>query len=365
MHLGKYGTKVMFWQNKKVFITGHSGFKGGWLALWLSSLGADVCGFSKENNEKNSFFNKTNLKNQISKSIIGDIRDFPSIDYAINTFNPDIIFHLAAQPLVRDSYLNPVLTYETNIMGTINVFEAARKSNSTRAIINITTDKCYKNNEWDWPYRENDRLGGRDPYSSSKACSEIISSAYKHSFFSTQNLYLATARAGNVIGGGDWSKDRLIPDFFRNLSSEEKIMEIRYPFAIRPWQHVLESLNGYIKLAENLLENGKIYEGGWNFGPYSYESKTVSWIMDFLQKRFPEMKILINAGNNFHESKNLKLDISKSMSMLPWEPKFNIEEALNLTIEWYKLVLTSDNENMLNKSLEQIEFFENKNLKDA
>ena len=348
----------MIWKDKKVFITGHTGFKGGWLSLWLTHLGAKVCGFSLENIEKLAFYNKTDLSNKLEKSLIGDIRNLSEIKKAVKEYKPEIIFHMAAQPLVRESYINPIGTYETNVMGTLNVFEAARESNSVKKIINITTDKCYENKEWNWPYREIDSLGGYDPYSSSKACSEILSSSYRNSFFSKGDIQLATARAGNVIGGGDWSSDRLIPDFFRSLISENKVISIRYPNSTRPWQHVLESLNGYISLAESLYINESNTEGAWNFGPFNDDPKNVLWIMQFMQRKFPEIKIIFNKDNQPHESSNLKLDISKSLSRLNWKPMLTISEALELTIDWYRSAL--NNEDMLTISLEQIKDFEKK-----
>jgi CDP-glucose 4,6-dehydratase len=326
---------IEFWKNKKVFITGHTGFKGSWLSLWLQTLGANVKGFSLEPPTNPSLFEVAKIaENMISQ--IGDIRNIDLLKESMISFNPDIIIHLAAQPLVRISYVSPLATYETNVMGTANVLESSRYCNNLKAIVSITTDKCYENREWVWGYREEDAMGGFDPYSSSKGCAELVSAAYRKSFFNSLDAAsLATARAGNVIGGGDWATDRLIPDILKSIDNKQTIV-IRNPNSIRPWQHVLEPLSGYLILAENLFLQGKKFAQAWNFGPNDYDCKPVSVIVDGLLGFFEHTdKWKLDENYNTHEAQFLKLDCSKAKYLLGWEPKWNLDETLKRIAEWH------------------------------
>ena len=324
-----------FWKKKTVFLTGHTGFKGGWIAHWLHELGASVHGYSLEPPTQPNFFTETKLQKILANSTISDIRDIEVLTSALKIAKPNIIIHMAAQPLVRKSYNIPVETFATNVMGTINVLEAARQVGTTKAIINVTTDKCYKNKEWHWPYRENDRLGGHDPYSASKACAEMAAAAYQNSFLADANIYLASVRAGNVIGGGDWATDRLIPDFFKGVDAG-KTMTIRSPKAVRPWQHVLEPLWGYLLLAEKLYTEGKAFAEAWNFGPEESDAKPVSWIVEQLCMSNSQAKWQIENIKQPHESDLLKLDSNKAKARLGWIPRWNLKTALNKTIEWHQ-----------------------------
>ncbi len=319
-----------------VLITGHTGFKGSWLSCILTKMGANVIGYSLEPPTNPSLFETISISNDINSNI-GDIRDLPNLLSVLRDNKPDIVFHLAAQPLVRDSYKIPVDTYSTNVMGTVNILEVCRQTSSVKAIVNVTTDKCYENKEWEWGYRENDRLGGHDPYSNSKACSELITSAYRDSFFndnSSHKISLASARAGNVIGGGDWASDRLIPDFIRSIS-KNVTLQIRSPFAIRPWQHVLEPLAGYLLLGSKLLEEGDKYAESWNFGPDDSDAKNVEWISKTLCGMWGNgAKYVIDENPQLHEANFLKLDCSKSKSRLKWFPKWDIHMALQKIVSW-------------------------------
>ena len=344
-----------FWRGRSVFITGHTGFKGGWLALWLTEMGANVYGYSLEAPTIPNFFNVINLKTKIQNSTIGDIRDLSVLKNSIQAAKPSVIFHMAAQPLVRQSYNDPIKTYTTNLIGTINVFEAARKTENVEAIVNITTDKCYENQECDRPYHETDRLGGYDPYSSSKACSEIATSTYRNSFLSAIGIKLASARAGNVIGGGDWATDRLIPDFFRSIDNN-KILSVRSPKAARPWQHVFDPLSGYLILAEKLVTNGNNFAEAWNFGPEQSGAKTVSWVLERLSKKFANARWEIENIKQLHEASLLKLDISKAKSKLGWAPRWSLETAIDNTIKWYQAF--KENENMIEFSIKQIKAYQ-------
>lgn len=324
-----------FWKKKTVFLTGHTGFKGGWIAHCLHELGASVHGYSLEPPTQPNFFTETQLQKILANSTIGDIRDIEVLTSALKIAKPNIIIHMAAQPLVRKSYNIPVETFATNVMGTINVLEAARQVDTTKAIINVTTDKCYENKDWYWPYRENDRLGGHDPYSASKACAEMAAAAYQKSFLADVNIHLASVRAGNVIGGGDWAIDRLIPDFFKGLDAG-KTMTVRSPNAVRPWQHVLEPLWGYLLLAEKLYTEGKAFAEAWNFGPEESDAKPVSWIVEQLCMSNSQAKWQIENIKQPHESDLLKLDINKAKARLGWTPRWNLKTALNKTIEWHQ-----------------------------
>ena len=343
------------WRNRSVFLTGHTGFKGGWLALWLSHLGAQVHGYSQVPPTKPSFFEETQLQSRLISSTINDIRDFKDLSTSMQAASPSVVIHMAAQPLVRESYRSPVDTFTTNVLGTVNVLEAARQTESVKVIVNITTDKCYENKEWLWPYRENDRLGGRDPYAASKACAELATTAYRQSFLQDRGIRVATARAGNVIGGGDWSKDRLIPDFLRAIHAGE-ILRIRSPNAIRPWQHVLDLLAGYLLLAENLVTQSEDFSEAWNFGPEDSDARPVSWIVDRLCKKFPDARWEITDYHELHEASLLKLDSSKAKSRLHWKPRWNLDIALDKTVEWFDAWKKGESLDQI--SLQQIKAYE-------
>lgn len=343
-----------FWHKKRVLITGHTGFKGSWLAFWLESRGAEICGFALAPESEPNLFADLALEKQI-KSVVGDVRNLADFEKTLREFQPEIVFHLAAQSLVRRSYRQPVETYQTNVIGTINVLEAVRQTQSVRAVVVATTDKVYENREWHWSYRENDRLGGFDPYSSSKACAELAVSAYRNSFFADENCLLATARAGNVIGGGDWSEDRLLPDVFRALVFGKKL-EIRNPNSVRPWQHALEPLSGYIKLAEKLCAGDKSFAESWNFGPSDEDSKPVGWILEKIKAQWSEsVTWKIATGAQPHEADLLKLDSAKAKNILNWRPKLNLDESIRLTIEWYQAF--KDKEDLTKVTARQIEFY--------
>jgi CDP-glucose 4,6-dehydratase len=327
------------YKNKKVFVTGHTGFKGSWLVMWLKRLGAEVCGYSLEASSQPNHFSILTIDIQ---SIINDIRNKEAIGKAIKEFKPDIVFHLAAQSLVRPSYQKPVETFETNVIGTLNVFEACRNINSVRAIINVTSDKCYENREWIWGYRENDPMGGYDPYSASKGCSEIATNSYRNSFFNVDNYQkshetlLASARAGNVIGGGDWAIDRLIPDIMKATDKSMEVL-IRSPYAIRPWQHALEPLSGYLLLGQKLLEGVKEYAEAWNFGPNHDGSIEVIDVLKIIKKYWSKISYTIQQDNKHpHEASLLKLDCSKAHFLLNWETIWDINTAIEKTATWYK-----------------------------
>jgi len=327
------------YRNKTVLVTGHTGFKGSWLSFWLKELGAKVIGYALEPPTQPNHFDLLKLD---MISVIGDIRDREKLYNTCKKYKPEIVFHLAAQPIVRDSYADPVYTLETNIMGTVNVFEACRKTDSVGAIINVTSDKCYENKEWIWGYRENEPMGGYDPYSVSKGCSELISSAYRNSFFNlndygkSHNILLSSARAGNVIGGGDWAKDRLVPDIMKATSNNETVI-IRNPNATRPWQHVLEPLSGYLLLGQKLLEGRKEFAEAWNFGPVSNESVSVFEVVNLIKKYWNKVDFkILEKTTELHEANLLKLDCSKAYNKLKWKPSWNWEKAVEKTISWYK-----------------------------
>lgn len=329
-----------FWKNRRIFITGHTGFKGSWLCLWLNYLGASVCGYALEPQTNPNHFDLLDLD---IASLIGDIRDREKLRNAILKFSPEIIFHLAAQPLVRYSFKDPVATFETNVMGTINVFEACRAADSVRAVVNITSDKCYENKEWVWGYRETDQMGGYDPYSASKGCAELATASFRNSFFNlneygkSHNVLLASARAGNVIGGGDWAEDRLVPDIARATAAKKRTI-IRNPGATRPWQHVLEPLSGYLMLGQRLLEGKKVLAEGWNFGPEDLSNVCVEEIVSGIKKEWDMVEYEIQAGadRSAHEAELLKLDCSKAHARLKWTPIWNIKKTLEVTAHWYK-----------------------------
>ena len=325
-----------FWKGKKVFLTGHTGFKGGWLSLWLSSMGSVVKGFSLPPDTTLSLFNAAKISS-LMDSEFGDIRDLQNLSKSMKAFNPDILIHMAAQPLVRLSYKEPISTYSTNVMGTVNVLESAKHCQNLKAILSVTTDKCYDNKEWEWGYRENEPMGGHDPYSSSKACAELVTAAYRNSYFNGKDkANVATARAGNVVGGGDWSEDRLIPDFIRAVSIGEKV-KIRNPRAIRPWQHVLEPLSGYLMLSERLYNDGEAYAEAWNFGPDDSQTINVEAIINDICAQWGEGAVYeIEEKNDLHEAKYLKLDCSKAKTRLNWQSKMNMNTTIKLIVDWHK-----------------------------
>lgn len=329
---------VSFWKNKKVFITGHTGFKGSWLSLWLQRLGAHVVGFALAPPTPKNLFTEAKVADGLT-DIRGDIRNFEKLHQALVQYQPEFIFHLAAQPLVKYSYSHPVETYSTNVMGTVHLLEAARQCSNLRVIVNVTTDKCYENKESDRAYQEIEPLGGFDPYSSSKACSELITNAYRNSFFSVNSKHkvgLASARAGNVIGGGDWGIDRLVPDIISAYYNKQEL-QIRYPNAVRPWQHVLESLSGYLRLAELLYAEPEKFAEAWNFGPNEKDAKSVAWIVtNVLKVLGGDLKWQQVIEPQAHEATLLKLDSSKAHTKLNWMPKWDVECALAATISWYK-----------------------------
>ncbi|WP_204138999.1 CDP-glucose 4,6-dehydratase [Halomicronema sp. CCY15110] len=329
-----------FWRGKRVFLTGHTGFKGSWMSLWLQTAGAEVMGYSLLPPTSPSLFDVANVSEGMA-SVEGDVRDLEKLQAAIAQHQPEIIFHMAAQPLVRYSYKHPVETYSTNVMGTVHLLEAARQTNCARVVVNITSDKCYENREWVWGYRENEAMGGHDPYSNSKGCAELVAAAYRNSFFSPEQYdehttSLASVRAGNVIGGGDWAEDRLIPDIMRAIMAGESVL-IRSPNAIRPWQHVLEPLNGYMTLAEQMWEDGGTYAEGWNFGPNDEDARPVSWITEQLTRLWGDgASWQLDTKVNPHEATYLKLDCSKAKSRLKWQPKLDLGMTLEWIVEWYQ-----------------------------
>ena len=323
-----------FWHGRRVFVTGHTGFKGSWLSLWLQSVGANVHGYALAPPTEPNLFDAIGLRAGMAGHTLGDVRDAGALKQALIGAAPEVVFHLAAQPLVRRSYADPVETYAVNVLGTVHVLEAVRACAAVRAVVNVTTDKCYDNQEWAWGYRETEALGGRDPYSSSKACSELVTAAYRDSFLSGSGVAVASARAGNVIGGGDWATDRLLPDFFR-AHAQGQTAEVRHPDAIRPWQHVLEPLAGYLQLAERLAESGQALNGAWNFGPADDDARPVRWVLDYLTARVPNARWQSEAGLQVHEAHHLKLDSSKARSQLGWSPVWNLPSALDRTIEWH------------------------------
>jgi len=323
-----------FWKKKRVFLTGHTGFKGGWLALWLQAMGSEVHGYALEPPTEPNLFSSAQVKEGMASSVIENICNLEQLKAAMLSARPEVVFHLAAQPLLLYSYAEPVETYSTNVMGTVHLLEAVRDCSSVKAVVNVTTDKCYENREWIWGYRENEPMGGHDPYSSSKACSELITSAYRRSYFSSAKVAVATARAGNVIGGGDCSTDRLIPDVLRATDSGKKLI-IRSPQAIRPWQHVLEPLSGYLMLAERLSTDSTTYAEAWNFGPADEDARSVRWIAERIAEIRPDLRWECSTEDQPHEAQYLKLDSSKARARLGWQPRWDLGTALAKTMEWH------------------------------
>lgn len=349
------------YNGKKIFLTGHTGFKGSWLTLWLNSLGADVMGYSLAPNTSPSMFEELKISKKC-KSVIGNILDREKLEKAMRDFNPDIVFHLAAQPLVRLSYAEPIMTYETNVIGSLNVLEAARKCSNIKAFVNVTTDKCYENKEVERGYKEEEPMGGHDMYSSSKGCVEIMASSFRRCFLQDGKPYaMATARAGNVIGGGDWALDRLIPDCVRFINSNKHI-EIRNPIAVRPWQHVLEPLSGYLLLGQKLLEEGQKYTEGFNFGPNEDSVLTVADVAQRVVNFYGKGEVVVGKKSELHEANLLMLNIEKAQNTLGWTPTLKADEAIRDTIEWYKRFYDGKNQNdeMLEFTLNQITQYEKK-----
>lgn len=329
-----------FFKDKKVLVTGHTGFKGSWLCILLNQLGAEVYGYALKPPTEPSLYKEANV-DKIVNSTIGDIRDFDLLAVTIKRIKPEIVIHMAAQPLVRYSYQNPRETYEVNVMGTVNLLEAIRFTGGVKAVVNVTTDKCYENKEWHWGYRENEPMGGYDPYSNSKGCSELVTASFRSSFFNPKDyakhgVAVATARAGNVIGGGDWAADRLIPDFIRSISKGKKV-KIRSPFAIRPWQHVLEPLSGYLLLSKKLYQEGVEYNGAWNFGPDDSDARNVAYVIQTLCNFWGgQAEYELDTNPQPHEANYLKLDCSKAKTELGWYPQWNVDTSIQKIVEWTK-----------------------------
>lgn len=342
MHPGKSGTELTlgivdpnFWSGKRVLLTGHTGFKGSWLSLWLQSMNAIVRGIALPPPSQPALFEIAKVKSRMQHYLC-DIRDLSAVKNHVDDFGPQVIFHMAAQPLVRQSYKNPVETYATNVMGTVHILEAARHCSTVKSFVNVTSDKCYENREWVWGYREDEAMGGHDPYSSSKGCAELVSAAYRKAFLLETGTAMATARAGNVIGGGDWAHDRLVPDILRSLENQSPIL-IRNPHAIRPWQHVLEPLSGYLILAQRLFNSGQEAAESWNFGPLNEETRSVKWVVEKFCLLWEEGASWIqHEGNHPHEANYLGLDISKAKRGLSWQPIWSLDKAIAKTIEWHK-----------------------------
>lgn len=330
-----------FWAGRRVLLTGHTGFKGGWLALWLQELGAEVYGYALPAPAEPSLWQVARLAQRMPGTL-ADIRDAQRVSEAVATFRPEVVLHLAAQPLVRESYRAPADTYATNVMGTVNLLEALRNCDSVRAVLVVTSDKCYENREWLWPYRENDALGGHDPYSSSKACVELLCASWRESFLRESGIALATARAGNVIGGGDWSADRLLPDILRAWQAGQSLT-LRYPQAVRPWQHVLEPLHGYLCLAQALVEQGEAVASAWNFGPDNKGLVSVGELVERLAQHWPgEARWTVEASGQPHEAGLLALDSSQARVRLNWRPRWNLQQAIERTLDWHQAWQTGE-----------------------
>ncbi|MBT5665098.1 MAG: CDP-glucose 4,6-dehydratase [Rhodospirillaceae bacterium] len=360
------GVDRQFWANKTVLVTGHTGFKGAWLCLWLQKMGATVVGYALDAPTKPNLFSVADVERGMT-SITGDIRDIETLQSVMSDHKPEIVFHMAAQSLVRYSYEAPLETYSTNVMGAVNLLEAVRLSHSVKSVVVVTSDKCYENKEWDRGYQEDDVLGGRDPYSNSKGCAELVTSAYRQSFFESADnsghpAAVASARAGNVVGGGDWAQDRLIPDAMRAFTAN-RAMIVRSPNAIRPWQHVLEPLAGYILLAQNLFHNGADFAQAWNFGPPESDVRSVSMVLQTLRRLWGEDVIVREDINEtqVHEAQTLKLDSAKAAKLLNWRPRLSLEDGLGFVVDWYRSY--KNDEDMRAFTIRQIEIFENKDRK--
>jgi len=341
-NLGVSAVDATFWRGRRVFLTGHTGFKGSWLSLWLQNMDAHLRGYALAPVTTPALFNEARVAHGMD-SIEGDVRDLDGLCRALVEFKPEVVIHMAAQPLVRLSYVEPVQTFQTNVMGSIHLLEAVRRCASVRSVVNVTTDKCYENREWAWGYRETEAMGGHDPYSSSKGCAELVTAAYRHSFLAAGGVAVASARAGNVIGGGDWAADRLVPDILRALQAQTPVI-VRNPSATRPWQHVLEPLSGYLLLAQRLHESGQRFAEAWNFGPGECDAQPVSWVADRLVRGWgsdASWQQDRTAGQP-HEAHYLKLDISKARSLLDWTPRWNLETALERVVAWHQVWLAGN-----------------------
>lgn len=343
-----------FWQGKRVLLTGHTGFKGSWLSLWLQSLGVELLGYALQPPTNPNLFEVGRVADGMT-SVIGDIADYKHLQQVMADFRPEIVLHLAAQSVVSTSYLDPVANYQANVMGTVHVLEAIRQIGGVRSVVIVTSDKCYENREWVWGYRETDPLGGYDPYSSSKACAELVTAAYRDSFFNSNHysehgVAIATARAGNVIAGGDWTADGLIADIGRALLQKRTIL-IRNPYAIRPWQHVLDALNGYLILAEKLYTKGTAFTEAWNFGPYESSVKSVGWIVEQMLSLWGESATWeTTQGSTFHEHISLSLDSSKARFKLAWQPKLSLEDSLKQIVAWNKAYQSGEDMHQVTKA---------------
>ena len=350
-----------FWKGKRVLLTGHTGFKGGWLSLWLQSKGAEVTGYALAPPTERNLFEVAGVGAGMT-SVIGDIRDLDKLRAVFQRHRPEVVIHMAAQPLVRYSYVEPHETYSTNVMGTVNLLEAIRGAGSVRSVVNVTSDKCYENREWAWGYRENEAMGGFDPYSSSKGCAELVTAAYRSSFFnparhSEHGVALGSGRAGNVIGGGDWAADRLIPDILRAIEADQPV-HIRNPGAIRPWQHVLEPLAGYLTLAQHLWDGGAAFAEGWNLGPRDEDARPVQWIVEQLVARWGRgARWQLDGATHPHEANFLKLDISKARARLGWQPRWRLGDALGHIVSWHQAWL--DGQDVRALCLQQIAHYTN------
>ena len=352
-----------FWLGKRVLLTGHTGFKGSWMSLWLQSMGAKVHGFSLKQSITPNLFTEAKVAKCLASHTIGDIRDLASVQKTMQAAQPDIVIHMAAQSLVRLSYAEPIETYATNVMGTLHVLEAARQTACAKSIVVVTTDKCYDNKEWAWGYREDEPIGGHDPYSNSKGCAELVTSAYRNSYMQAQGKGVATARAGNVIGGGDWAVDRLLPDILRAFERNQSVI-IRNPQSTRPWQHVLEPLSGYLNLAEQLYKNGQTFAEAWNFGPRDEDARTVQWIVEHMAKAWGHgANWQQDSSEHPHEASYLKLDISKAKLRLGWQPRWPLTTAIQHIINWHQAWLA--HENMHQLCLAQIKQYSSTKLQSA
>lgn len=347
---------MTFWRGRRVFITGHTGFKGSWLSTWLTHRGALVTGYALRPPTSPSLFEQATLGPRLARSVEADVCDLPSLERALVASEAEVVFHLAAQALVRESYRDPVGTFAANVMGTVNVLDAIRRAPSVRAALIVTSDKCYENREWVWPYRESDAMGGHDPYSASKGCAEIVTAAYARSFLDERNAWLASARAGNVIGGGDWARDRLIPDAVRAFAAQQPL-RLRNPLATRPWQHVLEPLNAYLAISQALLERRPEARGAWNVGPSPADTRTVSGVVEAFATHFGlEQGWTKDGAEHPHEARSLALDATRLSTTLGWKPRLNLDAALRWTASWYREVARG--ESALDATIADIERYE-------